>query len=204
MTSASRAPVPMRFPILTVVTLTLTAATTATRFRGPGAVHALRRDPTALRSGQVWRLLSPVLVQTDRSAVVVIATFVLCAAIGVFGEQVFRVRSGSRCTSSAHSSATASARRSNLVKAGRRSRSPPSSAASLRMPSNPARGCRSRCGSKPSLAIPLAILDTAFRDIHGLPFLAGLAITAIWCRRAAERAPHHRAGVARGVSMTPE
>ena len=89
MTSASRATAPMRVPVVTAITLTLTAATTATRLRGPAVVHVLRRDPTALRSGQVWRLLSPVLVQTDRSAVVVLATFVLCAAIGVFGEQVF-------------------------------------------------------------------------------------------------------------------
>jgi hypothetical protein len=33
------------------------------------------------------------------------------------------------------------------------------------------------------LAIPLAVLDTALGDIHGLPFLAGLAVAWFWQRR---------------------
>lgn len=207
MTSASHAPVQKRFPVLTVLTLTLTAATTATRLRGPGVVHALRRDPTALRSGQVWRLLSPVLVQTDRSAVVVIATFVLCAAIGVFGEQVFSrgqwitlylvgalVGHGIGEAFQPRQGGTSVAFAAILGGLAAYALQP-----GTRVPT-PVR-------IEAALAIPLALLDTAFRDIHGLPFLAGLAITAIWCRRGARRetrASHHRACVVRGVSMTPE
>ena len=199
MTSASRAPSSMRFPVLTAVTLTLTAATTATRLRGPAVVHALRRDPTALRSGQVWRLLSPVLVQTDRSAVVVLATFVLCAAIGVFGEQVFPrgqwitlylvgalVGHGIGEAFQPRQGGTSVAFAAILGGLAAYALQP-----GARVP-KPVR-------IEAALAIPLALLDTAFRDIHGLPFLAGLAIAAIWCRR-----DHHRACVARGVSMTPE
>jgi len=31
--------------------------------------------------------------------------------------------------------------------------------------------------------IVAAVLDTALRDIHGLPFLAGLVTAAVWVRR---------------------
>jgi L-lactate utilization protein LutC len=34
-----------------------------------------------------------------------------------------------------------------------------------------------------ALLIPAALVDTALGDIHGLPFLAGLALTAVWFRR---------------------
>ncbi len=198
MTSASRATAPMRVPVLTAITLTLTAATTATRLRGPAVVHVLRRDPTALRSGQVWRLLSPVLVQTDRSAVVVLATFVLCAAIGVFGEQVFPrgewitlyvvgalVGHGIGEAFQPRQGGTSVAFVAILGGLAARALQP-----GARVP-RPVR-------IEAVLAIPLALLDTALGDIHGLPFLAGLAVATIWCRR------HHRAGVDRGVSTTPE
>jgi hypothetical protein len=47
---------------------------------------ALRRDPTELGHGQPWRLLTPVLVQSDHSLLAIIGVFVLCAVIGVAGE----------------------------------------------------------------------------------------------------------------------
>jgi hypothetical protein len=47
---------------------------------------ALRRDPTELGHGQLWRLLTPVLVQSDHSLLAIIGVFVLCAVIGVAGE----------------------------------------------------------------------------------------------------------------------
>ncbi len=78
-----------RFPLLTAVSLTLTVALTATRLGGTGVEHALRRDPDALGSGELWRLLSPVLVQTDPSWFAVVSVFVTCAVIGVIGERVF-------------------------------------------------------------------------------------------------------------------
>ena len=35
------------------------------------------------------------------------------------------------------------------------------------------------------MAIPLAAADTLARDIHGLPFLAGLALVVLWLHRDA-------------------
>lgn len=42
-----------------------------------------------------------------------------------------------------------------------------------------------------AVLIPAALADTAFRDIHGLPFLAGLALTAVWFHRDARRPEPH-------------
>jgi hypothetical protein len=76
-----------RFPILTAATLGASALVTATRLFNDGPLDALRRDPTALDHGQLWRLISPVLVQSDSSIVSIIAVFALCAAIGVYAER---------------------------------------------------------------------------------------------------------------------
>jgi hypothetical protein len=80
------------FPWLTTITLGVTAALTATRLTGDGVLDAVRRDPAALRHGQLWRLGSPVLVQSDRSPVTVLAVFALCAAIGAFAERLLSRR----------------------------------------------------------------------------------------------------------------
>ena len=42
-----------------------------------------------------------------------------------------------------------------------------------------------------ALAIPAAALDTALGDIHGLPFLTGLALAAVWLHRDAPGPDHH-------------
>jgi hypothetical protein len=52
-------------------------------------MHTLWRDPAALGTGQLWRLLSPVLVQSDPSARTVIEVFLLCAVVGVVAEHKF-------------------------------------------------------------------------------------------------------------------
>lgn len=73
-------------PILTAIALTATLVGTITRLFGTGAFDALRCDPTQLGHGQLWRLLTPVLVQGDHSLLAIIGVFVLCGAIGVAGE----------------------------------------------------------------------------------------------------------------------
>jgi rhomboid protease GluP len=181
---------PGGFPVLTAATLTLTAAVTATRLGGPEVTDALRRDPTALGSGEVWRLLSPVLVQTDRSFVVVIAVFAVCAVIGVLGErlfcrrqwialyllgalvghgigEVFQPRQGGTSVAFA---AVLGGLAAHALQPG------------ARVP-RPVR-------FEAALAIPLAIVDTALLDVHGLPFLAGLIAATIWRRRDARPAGH--------------
>ncbi|MFN8025184.1 MAG: hypothetical protein U0W40_20805 [Acidimicrobiia bacterium] len=176
-----------RFPYLTTAALFLTAAATATRLRTDDVLHALRRDPDALGAGQVWRLITPVLVQSDRSAAVVLATFVFCAAIGVLGErvlpralwvtlyvtgalighgigEVIQPREGG--TSVAFAAILGGLAATVL----RRDVSVPTP---IRV--------------EAALLVPLAVLDTVLGDIHGLPFLAGTMVTLVWCRIPAGR-----------------
>jgi hypothetical protein len=90
---ARRGPAPRgHVPVLTVVTLGATLLGTVTRLFSDGPLDALRRDPAALGRGEVWRLVSPVLVQTDGRVVNVVLVFVGCAVIGVFAERVLAAR----------------------------------------------------------------------------------------------------------------
>ena len=172
-------------PILTLITLGLTAAATATRLGGPAVLVALRRDPAELRSGQVWRLFSPVLVQSDESAVIVLATFALCAVIGVLGERVFSrkrwltlyvlgvlVGHGIGEAFQPLEGGTSVAFAAILGGLAAHALQP-----NTRVP-KPLR-------IEAAIAIPLAIVDTVLRDIHGLPFLAGLVLAIIWWQRDA-------------------
>jgi membrane associated rhomboid family serine protease len=174
------------FPLLTALTLLATAAVTATRFAGTGVLHALWRDPSGLEHGQLWRLLTPVLVQSD-PGLIVVEVLVLCAVVGALGERVFSRRrwvclylTGALCghtigeffqphqggTSVAFAGVLGGLAATALF--GRRDVKP-----ILRV--------------EAALAIPLAILDTALGDIHGLPFLAGLALAVVWFVRDAGR-----------------
>src|SRR5215467_2233944 len=54
-----------RRPILTVGVTLLTGVVSCLAFVDPVLQAELRRDPSALASGQWWRLASPLLVRTD-------------------------------------------------------------------------------------------------------------------------------------------
>jgi hypothetical protein len=83
-------PVPSRrLPILTLATLGPTALLTSTRLFTDGPLDALRRDPSALGHDQVWRLVSPILVQSDKGITSVVLVFAVCAAIGIYAERFF-------------------------------------------------------------------------------------------------------------------
>jgi rhomboid protease GluP len=165
-----------------VVTLGTTAAVTATRLWTPDVMEALWRDPGALGSGQLWRLLSPVLVQSDDSVLVVIAVFALCAVIGVLGERVFPPRRW-----------IALYLLGALVGHGIGEVFQPdgggTSVAFMGILGGLAAYALRPDAPVPSpvrveawIAIPLAVLDTALGDIHGLPFLAGLLLGWAWLR----------------------
>jgi rhomboid protease GluP len=185
------------------VTLTLTATVTATRLAGPAVLDALRRDPAALDSGQVWRLLSPVLVQSDRSFLVVVAVFLGCAVVGVLGERVFSRRQwitlyllgalvghGIGEVFGPHQGGTSVAFAAVLGGLAARALQP-----GARVP-RPVR-------FEAALAIPLAIVDTALRDIHGLPFLAGFVVILIWRRRDTAVLVERRQQLSEAVSEPP-
>jgi hypothetical protein len=179
-----------RFPILTAVTLGLTITATATRLFGDGVLDAVRRDPAALGHGEVWRLVSPVLVQSDKSVLAVVAVFVLCAAIGAVGEQVL---SRPRWVALYLAGALAG---HGLGEAFQPHQGGTSvaffgvfgglAALALRGEEPDLRRWRSRA----AVAVPLALLDTALGDIHGVAFLAGLLVGWLPALRAVRaRAP---------------
>lgn len=76
-------------PVGTIsVLLCWAVCTTLYHLGARGLFLAVRRDPDALAAGQVWRVLSPVLVQPD-DVPVVIGLGVLAAMIGVAAERMF-------------------------------------------------------------------------------------------------------------------
>src|SRR5690348_2877498 len=52
-------------PVVTLVVATVVALCNLAQVFWPQIVPALWRDPKALASGQIWRLVSPLLVQSD-------------------------------------------------------------------------------------------------------------------------------------------
>jgi membrane associated rhomboid family serine protease len=172
-----------RLPVLTITTLGLSVAFTATRLFGDGPLDALRRDPTALGHGQVWRLVSPVLVQSDPALAGVALVFVACAMIGAFAERI--LSPGRWLTLYFCGALTGHA----VGEAFQPLQGGTSVAfvgilgglAAYALAGRDPRLARFRVQA--AVGIPLAILDTALGDIHGVPYLAGMAVGAVWILR---------------------
>ncbi len=76
-------------PFGTIVALSVWTVCTAIYHLGAnGLFLAVRRDPDALRAGEVWRVISPVLVQPD-PVVTVVGLGFLAAVVGTVTERVF-------------------------------------------------------------------------------------------------------------------
>jgi hypothetical protein len=170
-------------PVLTVVTLGATVLSTATRLFGEAPVHALRRDPAALYHGEVWRLVSPVLMQTDERVINVVLVFAGCAAIGVFAE---RVLTRARWITLYVCGALAG----HGVGEAFQPLQGGTSVAFVGILGG--LGAMAVFATDPALrrfrphalaGIPLAALDTALGDIHGAPYLVCFAIGAVWVHR---------------------
>ncbi len=185
-------------PVLTTVTLGATVALTGTRLWTAAVMHALWRDPDALRRGQAWRLLTPVLVQSDRKIFDVVSVFVVCAVVGIAGEQYLTrpawattYLAGALCGHAVgmafqpHQSGTSVAFAGVLGGLGALATS--GREATLRRWRFHAAG----------LAV-LAIVDTAVRDIHGVAYLGGLAVGALLVRRGRSRPPRPETSGRRG------
>lgn len=178
-----------RFPILTLITLGLTATLTATRLLGDGPLDALRRDPGAVAHGQLWRLISPVWVQSDKGLRDVVLVLVMCAVIGAIGEQFLTRRRWLALYLVGALLGHAIGEAFQPLEGG-------TSVAFVGILGGLA--AYSLVGGVPELrrvriqaavTIPLAVLDTVLGDIHGLPYLAGLALATTWLVRDGSAQP---------------
>lgn len=171
---------PRRLPILTLVTLGSTILLTSTRLFTDGPLDALRRDPSALGHGQLWRLLSPVLVQSDQSVTSVVLVFAVCAAIGIYAERFFPplrwlilyllgALSGHALGEAFQPFGGGTSVAFVGILGGL--------AAYSLLDVDPR---LSRWWRQAAVMIPLAVLDTVLGDIHGVPYLLGLATGAAW------------------------
>jgi len=75
-------------PVVTLVVATVVALCNLAQVLWPQIVPALWRDPKALASGQIWRLVSPLLVQSD-GLVAFITIFAGLLLVGVVVERLY-------------------------------------------------------------------------------------------------------------------
>jgi rhomboid protease GluP len=178
-----------RYPILTTVTLGLTTVVTATRLFDDGPLDALRRDPGGLGRGELWRLISPVLVQSDAELRNVVLVFVMCALIGAFAEQFLTRRRWLALYMCGALAGHAIGEVFQPLEGG-------TSVAFVGILGGLA--AYALVGEIPELtrfkiqatvAVPLAVLDTLLGDIHGIPYLAGLAVGTAWLMRDGSARP---------------
>ena len=181
-----------RWPLLTTITLTATLLGTCTRLSGNGVFLALRRDPAGLGHGQLWRLVTPVLVQGDRSPLTIAAVFITCAVIGAAGEALLSRREWLLLyllgvlvghgigelfqPQQSGTSVAFAAILGGIAAKVLRDRDPRHRLWRVRF----------------AVLVPLAVLDTILQDIHGLPFLVGLVAGLLLDRR---QSSHPRNGL---------
>ncbi|MFH8339389.1 rhomboid family intramembrane serine protease [Streptomyces sp. AM6-12] len=169
-----------RVPPVTAVLFLVTVAMTAAQFAFPAVLRALRRDPGALCSGEWWRALSPLLVQSPgRQALVTVPAV---AALGIPAERIY----GAWGTLALYLVPAAVGEGLGYVRQ-------PHGAGDSNAVLGPAGGlvawlflaAQDKGRPEPPLvrvrvrgaAVPAgAVADDAFRDIHGLPTLTGAFI----------------------------
>jgi membrane associated rhomboid family serine protease len=174
-------------PLLTALFLGTTVLLTCLRDVLPGLVPALRRDPSGLLSGQVWRVLSPVLVQADPVGIT-ITVFILVAVVGTAVE----ARYGHR-------------RWLVLYLTGALAGEAAGYAFQPHGTGTSVAGCGLlggllvlwlRDGNLPQrfwavALLALAVVDAAFRDVHGPAVLAGAAVATLLVRAVPRPIPDH-------------
>jgi membrane associated rhomboid family serine protease len=77
-----------RWPLATILMLALTAGFTTAQFWWPVVLEKLRRDPAALKSGEWWRILSPILVH-DGGSTQILFNFTAIAIVGTIVERIY-------------------------------------------------------------------------------------------------------------------
>ncbi|GAA4736615.1 rhomboid family intramembrane serine protease [Phytohabitans rumicis] len=85
--SAGKLAPTVRLPYVTVVASSAAILAAVVQYAAPAVVPLLQRDPEGLADGQVWRLLTPLLVQT-LGWYQVVANLVTLATVGVAAERL--------------------------------------------------------------------------------------------------------------------
>ncbi|HEX6685084.1 MAG TPA: rhomboid family intramembrane serine protease [Candidatus Limnocylindrales bacterium] len=68
-----------RWPWVSATIIAVTAALTGLQFAYPGLLDALRRDPDGLLDGEVWRIVTPIFVQSDGATQAALNAFLALA-----------------------------------------------------------------------------------------------------------------------------
>ncbi|HVX46689.1 MAG TPA: hypothetical protein VHC49_22545 [Mycobacteriales bacterium] len=169
------------FPTLAVLMVGTTTVLTCLRTRYPGISAAVRRDRHGLEHGQVWRLVSPVLSQPDPPLTCAVV-FLCVLAAGIWVEMMW----GHRCWLALYLTGALVGHSAGFLW------QPGGSGASVA-------GCGLLGGiliwllrGGPVQArfwavvwLGIAVVDTIYRDIHGLPIIAG-ALAGAYLLRDAE------------------
>ncbi|MGA4932894.1 hypothetical protein ACPCBC_22180 [Streptomyces incarnatus] len=193
-------------PSATAAVFLATGAVTVAQFAFPEVFEALRRDPGALASGEWWRALSPLLVQSPgRQALVTVPAV---AALGIPVERIY----GAKDMLALYLVPVADGEGLGYA---RQPHGAGNSIAALGLACGLGSwlflAAQEKGRPRPLLnrvrvrgaAVPAgAVADTAVRDIHGLPTLTGAAMGAglLLRRRSracgvrAQRARHRRTG----------
>nr|WP_186337835.1 MULTISPECIES: rhomboid family intramembrane serine protease [Streptomyces] len=182
-------------PSATAAVFLATGAVTAAQFAFPEVFEALRRDPGALASGEWWRALSPLLVQSSGRQPLV--TVPAVAALGIPVERIYgakgmlalylvpaAVGEGLGYAWQPHGAGNSIAALGLACGLGSWLFLPAQEKGRPRPPLNRVR--------VRGAAVPAgAVADTAVRDIHGLPTLTGAAMGAGLLLRRRSRRPAH-------------
>lgn len=72
-------PLPRKLPVFSILVIGLTALISGLQFVYPELLDALRRDPEAIRAGELWRLLTALFVQPNGISQCVVNGFLILA-----------------------------------------------------------------------------------------------------------------------------
>ncbi len=166
-----------KFPFATVAVLALSVALTCTSRIEPRLLEALRRDWPALERGELWRAVTPLFVQPDPWPI----TLSIWATLLVVGLSVERLFGRARWLCLYAAGAVVG----EMAGYAWQPDGAGGSIAVAGLLGGLAAWLLLRPGpwfakTVPAALIVAALISTWMNDIHGLPFLAGLALGALF------------------------
>jgi hypothetical protein len=171
----------VRVPVLTLLAVGATTVLTCLRSTFPGISDAVRRDRHGLEHGQIWRLVSPVLSQPDPPYACAVV-FLCVLAVGAWVEMTWGRR---RWLVLYLTGALIGHSAGFLWQPGGSGTSVAGCGLLGGILAWLLRGGPIQAKFWAAGWLVFAVVDTVFRDIHGLPIIAGTAVGAIILRDVA-------------------